>query len=118
MLFLHHAVKIQITKEKSTYEQKNSCDYLYAKTENGIVYGHSEKVKLPASMFSEDTGYLMFCVWECSLWNEEYINASNIGSEDGCSGNMSQEIFIIYEKQDNIIRFTKYFSSGGAEIIW
>lgn len=104
--------------DKLSYEEKISWEYVYTKNEDGIDYRHSEKVKIPASMFLEDTGYLMFCVWECSLWNEEYINASNIGSEDGCSGSMSQEIFIVYEKQDNIIRFTEYFSSGGAEIIW
>ena len=103
---------------KLSYEQKNSWDYLYTKTEDGIIYGHSEKVKIPAAMFSGNSGHVLFYVWQSSLWSDEYINENNTGSQNGCAYGFSKNIFIFYEKQGDVIKFVDYFSSGEAEIIW
>ena len=101
---------------KITYEQKNSWDYLYTKTNDGIVYGHTEKVKIPVEMFAKNTGYLLFYVWEGSILNDEYIDGSEMNTEVGLAGAIAQNIIFTYEKNNNKVKL-KYDNSGGT-IIW
>ena len=105
---------------KITYEQKNSWDYLYTKTENGIVYGHSKQVKIPASMFTDGTGYLLFYIWECSLWNEEYIdqNTEEIKTEQEILVDTSPTSMIKFLNGTPLNRELSYFLTSGLLMVY